>query len=360
MKTFMFPGQGSQSRGMGNTLFDQFAGLTASADAILGYSIKTLCLEDPKGVLDQTRFTQPALYVVNALSYYKKIAETGEKPDFLLGHSLGEFNALLAAECFSFEDGLKLVKKRGELMGEVSGGGMAAVTNASKEEIESILAKNGLMNVDLANYNSGAQIVISGMKEDIARAEPLFEQAGMRYHVLNTSGAFHSRFMAPLKDKFAEYLKTFVFADLKIAVISNVGAQPYRNDQVMVNLSGQMASAVKWVDSIHYLLAGDAQMTFEEIGHGHLLTRMVAKIQREVAEQKVAQEATASIETPSVEAQVNAWNADHGIGTKVKSLAIHEQNLQTRTAATLLFGHRAAVYIKGYKGYFDLNEITAL
>jgi malonyl CoA-acyl carrier protein transacylase len=97
MKTFMFPGQGSQSRGMGGALFDEFKELTVQADHILGYSIKELCLEDRDGALSKTQFTQPALYVVNALTYFKKIRESGIPPDFLAGHSLGDFNALLAA-----------------------------------------------------------------------------------------------------------------------------------------------------------------------------------------------------------------------------------------------------------------------
>lgn len=108
MKVFMFPGQGSQYRGMGGALFDDFKELTARADHVLGYSIKELCLEDPRRELNKTQFTQPALYVVNALCCLRKVQETGAKPDFLVGHSLGEFNALLAAECFDFETGLQL------------------------------------------------------------------------------------------------------------------------------------------------------------------------------------------------------------------------------------------------------------
>ena len=116
MKAYMFPGQGSQAKGMGGTLFDEFSELTQQANEILGYSVKELCLDNPKRELNKTQYTQPALYVVNALSYYKKIQETGQTPDYLAGHSLGEFNALLAAECFDFATGLKLVQKRGELM----------------------------------------------------------------------------------------------------------------------------------------------------------------------------------------------------------------------------------------------------
>src|SRR5205823_13876450 len=123
MLAYIFPGQGSQTRGMGGNLFDDFPELTAQADAILGYSIKKLCLEDPNQELNQTQFTQPALFVVNALTFLKK----NQKPDYVAGHSLGEYNALFAAEVFDFATGLNLVKKRGELMSEAKNGGMAAV-----------------------------------------------------------------------------------------------------------------------------------------------------------------------------------------------------------------------------------------
>ncbi|MBF0103655.1 MAG: acyltransferase domain-containing protein, partial [Desulfobacterales bacterium] len=135
MLTFVFPGQGSQKTGMGESLFDEYKELTAQADEILGYSIKQLCLENLENNLQKTQFTQPALYVVNALSYLKKLDEVGKKPDFVAGHSLGEYNALLAANAFDFETGLKLVQKRGELMSKAIGGGMAAVIGFNRDQI---------------------------------------------------------------------------------------------------------------------------------------------------------------------------------------------------------------------------------
>ena len=144
MLTWVFPGQGSQKKGMGGSLFDDYAALTANAEDILGYSVKKLCLEDPDQQLNQTRFTQPALYIVNALSWLQKREEIGQEPDFLAGHSLGEYNALLAAGGVDFETGLKLVKKRGELMSLASGGAMAAVLNASEDRILDILDRKGL------------------------------------------------------------------------------------------------------------------------------------------------------------------------------------------------------------------------
>ena len=383
MKTFIFPGQGSQAKGMGGSLFDEFPELTQKADKILGYSIKELCLEDPRQELNQTQFTQPALYVVNALSYYKKLKETDQKPDYVAGHSLGEFNALLAAECFDFEAGLKLVRKRGLLMSQATDGGMAAIVNGSKEEIESILEKNGLTNVDLANFNTPSQIVISGHKEEVVNAKPFIQAAKFLYFPLKTSGAFHSRFMEPSRKEFETYLKKFKILPLNIPVISNVTARPYENGKVVSNLSAQITSSVRWSESIQYLL-GLGDMEFEEMGHGKVLTKLVHKIRKEsdipvASEEKpsqATQEPAAKPKTEpkpkaaktkqdgkekqsiTVQEKVNAWNKTHPIGTKVKSDLIEDDNLETRTEAVVLFGHRAAVYMKGYNGYFDLDEIS--
>lgn len=164
MVTCVFPGQGSQRKGMGGTLFDEFEELTAKADEILGYSIKEMCLRDPNRRLSETQYTQPALYTVNALSYLKKVKETRKTPDYVAGHSLGEYNALFASGVFNFEDGLKIVKKRGELMGRATGGGMAAVIGLNEGQIEDILKRNNLQSIDIANYNTPSQIVISGKK----------------------------------------------------------------------------------------------------------------------------------------------------------------------------------------------------
>src|SRR5690625_3798150 len=138
MKAFVFPGQGAQQKGMGASMYEKFKDKVASADRILGYSIRDLCLEDPQYLLGQTEYTQPALYIVSALNYFDKISSSGRIPDFVAGHSLGEYNALLAAGAFDFETGLKLVKKRGELMSQISVGGMAAVVVLNVVNIEKI------------------------------------------------------------------------------------------------------------------------------------------------------------------------------------------------------------------------------
>src|SRR5215510_14092967 len=176
----LFPGQGSQRRGMGQGLFDEvreYAAVERDVDTILGYSLRKLCLEDPDTRLKETQFTQPSLYVVNALHYYKAVSE-GIRPAFLAGHSLGEYNGLLAAGVFDFLTGLRLVKKRGELMSQARNGAMAAVIGLSADAIAKLIRENGLASIDVANFNSPSQIVLSGPVEDIKRVGPIFEKGG--------------------------------------------------------------------------------------------------------------------------------------------------------------------------------------
>jgi malonyl CoA-acyl carrier protein transacylase len=282
MVTFVFPGQGSQSKGMGGALFDEFKELTAAADEILGYSIKELCLEDPDLKLDQTQYTQPALYFVSALSYLKRIKETGERPDFVCGHSLGEYTALLAAGAYDLGSGLKLVQKRGELMGRATGGGMAAVIGIEAEQVAEVLKRNNFSSIDIANLNSVYQIVISGPKNDIEKAKPVFEAvSGVKLFMpLKTSGAFHSRYMEASKREFENFLKPVGFNHLQIPVISNVHARPYQQPDIKANLSDQIVKPVRWAETIRYLL-GRGGTEFVEIGPGKVLTGLVQRIRKE-------------------------------------------------------------------------------
>jgi malonyl CoA-acyl carrier protein transacylase len=269
---------------MGAALFDRFADLAARADEILGYSVRDLCVHDPHGHLKQTQFTQPAVFVVNAFAYLNKLAEGGREPDYLIGHSLGELNALLAAGCFDFELGVRVVRKRAELMSQSSAGAMAAVMNARAAQIEQLLLDNGFTTIDLANYNTPSQIVISGTEDEITRAEEIFTAAGYRYALLNTSGAFHSRLMRPAQERFGAYLRGIALADPKIPVISNATALPYGASQVQMNLTAQIASTVRWLESIQYLRgigsAAAEVMEFEEVGHGEVLTKLLNNIRQ--------------------------------------------------------------------------------
>ncbi|WP_276736073.1 ACP S-malonyltransferase [Bacillus sp. (in: firmicutes)] len=282
MITYVFPGQGSQQKGMGQGLFEQYQHLTDQADQILGYSIEKLCTEKSYLDLNHTQYTQPALYVVNALSYLKRVEETGRKPDFTAGHSLGEYNALFAAGAFDFGTGLRFVKKRGELMGRITGGGMAAVIGLTKEQVTAVLEEHRLRDIDVANENTLRQIVISGQKNEIEKARTVFENnKGVKlFHPLNVSGAFHSRYMNKAKQEFKQFIDSFHFAPLSIPVISNVYAEPYHQDRIKETLSEQMDSTVKWTDSIRFLM-GRGEMEFEEIGPGTVLTGLIHRIKNE-------------------------------------------------------------------------------
>lgn len=280
MTTIIFPGQGSQAKGMGGSLFSEFPDITKKADNILGYSIEKLCLEDTNNQLNSTNFTQPALYVVNALSYLKKLQENGKKPEYVTGHSLGEYSALFAAEVYDFETGLKLVQKRGELMSKATGGGMAAVVGLKSDVIENILNKNNLSTISIANYNSKLQTIISGPKDAIQAAEGLFTKSGaMLYMPLKVSGAFHSSYMNDAQQEYANFLKDFTFNTPKIITIANLDALPYQHDKIASNLTLQINHPVLWTQSIEYLLAR-GESAFTEVGPGKVLTGLVSKIQK--------------------------------------------------------------------------------
>ena len=275
---FVFPGQGSQSAGMGGELFDQFPELVNQADEVLGCSSKELCLDDPENRLNQTDYTQPALYVVNALTYLSKTENTDLRPDFVAGHSLGEYNALFAAGAFDFITGLKLVQKRGQIMVKVTGGGMAAVIGMQPDKIKQVLKDASFESIDIANLNSPKQTVISGRKEDIDAVKTVFEDAGVRLFIpLKVSGAFHSRYMQDAQNEFADFLKNFEFQPVQIPVIANYTAAPYQNDETMNNMVQQISSPVRWVESIKYLKQ-QPEPEFEEIGPGNVLTKLIKQI----------------------------------------------------------------------------------
>lgn len=275
MLAYVFPGQGSQFRGMGSDLFAEFPELIAAADAVLGYSIKTLCLDDPNQQLNQTQFTQPALYTINALSYLKKLQATGKKPDYVAGHSLGEYNALLAADVFDFVTGLKLVQKRGELMSQASGGGMAAIIGLSPDEIHAILQKNNFVDVGIANYNAPKQSVISGLKEEIERAKSFFQHAA--FIPLKVSGAFHSQLMSSAQAHFAKFIAQFTFATPRVPVLANVDAKPYHPAIIQENLTQQITHSVQWTAIVNYLLT-KKNIQIEEVGPGNVLSKLIQQI----------------------------------------------------------------------------------
>ncbi|MCW3465910.1 ACP S-malonyltransferase [Chitinophaga nivalis] len=274
MKAIMFPGQGSQYKGMGKDLFPLFDKETQLANEILGYDIAELCVKDPNRLLGQTAYTQPALYVVNALQYYRQ--ESNDRPDYLLGHSLGEYNALLAAGAFDFETGLRLVQKRGALMAAASGGGMAAILGIGAAAVKEQLLEEGYTDIDVANYNTPTQTVIAGPQQTIDKAVKYFESKGTKAVLLFVSAPFHSRYMQPAADEFSVFLRQFTFSPLTIPVIANATAAVYADHQIAALLSRQIQSSVQWTDTIRVLM-GKGVATYEEVG-GKVLTKMVNEI----------------------------------------------------------------------------------
>ncbi|MFF8001839.1 ACP S-malonyltransferase [Streptomyces sp. NPDC007917] len=277
MKVYGFPGQGSQRRLMGKGLFARFPEETATADRVLGYSIEELCLKDPRRELGRTEFTQPALYVVGALSYLAHTEEDPTPPDFLIGHSLGEYAALFAAGVFDFETGLRLVQRRGELMAAAGGGAMAAVVGVDEAAVTGVLDDAGLDGLDLANYNAMDQFVLSGPAEQIDTACSAFEATGARTVRLNVSAPLHSRYMRPAAEAFGRFLDGFTLRPPTIPVLANVDAMPYTADTLGERLTAQITSPVRWTDTIRRLM-GQGDFEFVELGPGQVLTKLVTRI----------------------------------------------------------------------------------
>ncbi|MFE3472463.1 ACP S-malonyltransferase [Streptomyces bacillaris] len=280
MRCYVFPGQGTQKKGMGRSLFGRFPDLRRRADRVLGYPIDELCLENPERRLSDTVYAQPAIYVVNAL-HWSAAQEDLPPADFFAGHSLGEYSALFAAGAFDFETGLTLVRRRAELMSQVSGGAMAAVVGLSEQIVEETLKRHGATGVVIANHNAPEQFVLSGSREELARIKPVFEKAeGIRGFVpVRVSGPFHAPAMAPAADRFRSLLASVEVGELRTPVISNVTGRPFGPDAQEVRdlLADQIAQPVRWTDCIRYLR--DAGVSaFTELGESKVLTSLIDRI----------------------------------------------------------------------------------
>ena len=273
----LFPGQGSQHPGMGRGLFERFPDLAAQADRILGESIERLCVSNPDDKLSNTAHAQPALFVVNALAHLARLQDEPRQPSFYAGHSLGEYNALWAAGVFDFETGLRLVRKRGELMSQASGGGMAAVIGMPADDLKRAISDFAFDTLDVANYNARLQTVISGPRRDIEDFAAVFEEIkDCRYVVLKVSGAFHSRYMKASEAAFERELAAVEMRPSRIPVISNRHARPYPASPAEMRsvLASQISHSVRWRDSMAHLReAGCTE--FREVGPGRVLTGLL-------------------------------------------------------------------------------------
>jgi malonyl CoA-acyl carrier protein transacylase len=276
---YVFPGQGSQALGMGRDLFPRYPHIVAQADLILGYSIVDLCLEGPAERLNDTRFTQPAMFVVNALSYLEKVRNTGVLPACVAGHSLGEYNALFAAGAFDFATGLELVNGRAAAMGAVSGGGMAAVLGCASDIVVRMCGEHAGGSVDVANLNAPAQTVISGPLDAVSSLGAALQRHGAQVIPLRVSAPFHSRYMKPAADAFGPSLSGVRFARLAMDVIANVTARPYESsDSIAACLTAQITQQVRWLDTVRYL-ATRPEAVIEEVGPGRVLSSLLRQIE---------------------------------------------------------------------------------
>jgi trans-AT polyketide synthase/acyltransferase/oxidoreductase domain-containing protein len=208
-------------------------------------------------------------------------------PEFLAGHSLGEYNALWVAQSFDFETGLRLVKRRAELMGEAPQGGMAAIVGLELDLVRELLLQPDLAALDLANLNTPHQHVLAGPEDVLARARTHFEARGGKFVRLDVSAACHSRYMGSARRAFEQFLAGFELQGPRVPVVANVTAEPYGPAEVKALLARQITSPVCWSDSVRKLMGIDG-MRFEVVGDGDVLARMVAKIQRRASSLRCA------------------------------------------------------------------------
>lgn len=287
---FVFPGQGAQAVGMGKDVYNalpQSRAVFEKGDEVLGFPLSQLVFEGPDSELKQTVNTQPAL-VTTSVAYLEALSGRGLSPDYVAGHSLGEYSALVAANVLSYEDAVKLVRLRGRFMEEAVPGGqgaMAAVLGAEREALaelcRSISAEGST--VELANVNCPGQIVVSGSQAGVdAVVQRVKEAGGKRAIPLEVSGPFHSSMMKEAAERLAAELKSITFNAPSVPVIVNVTASPVTDpEEIRELLVRQVFSPVLWQDSVEWLIKAGVD-TFVEIGSGSVLAGLIRKIDKNV------------------------------------------------------------------------------
>jgi [acyl-carrier-protein] S-malonyltransferase len=286
---YLFPGQGAQFVGMGKDVTEQFPpakGIFEKANKVVGFDLAKICFEGPAEKLNTTTMSQPAIFTVSAAILEAMRSAKSLTPDVTAGLSMGEYTALYAAGLISFEDGLLLVKKRGEAMqaaAEASSGGMVAIIGLDEEKTRALCAEAAQGEIlEPVNFNCLGQIAISGTKTACQRAEQLAEKYGaMKAVRLEVAGAFHTTMMSPAVKALGEALaKTKIAEPTNTKVIANITAEYYTSAaQIREGLTKQLAQPIYWQKCVERLMA-DGVDTFYEIGPGKVLTGLMRRINR--------------------------------------------------------------------------------
>lgn len=287
---YIFPGQGSQVVGMGKDLFDNFPParqVFEEADEALGFSLSGMCFNGTTEDLALTENTQPAILTTSVAAFRAMEGKNFPPPDFVAGHSLGEYSALVAAGAMSFVDAVRTVRKRGQYMQEavpVGVGAMAAILGLPIETVEVACAEAAEGEVcSPANINSPSQIVIAGNTDAVDRAIELLKERGAKRAIkLNVSAPFHCALMLPAQERLAADLANINFSDLRFPIIENVsGEANAKSERVCKALTEQVSSPVRWAESVENLI-NEGVETFVEVGAGKVLSGLVRQISRDV------------------------------------------------------------------------------
>ncbi len=284
---FVFPGQGSQTAGMGKAVADAYPEareVFEIADRTLGFELSRICFEGPDSDLQLTENTQPAI-LATSIAIQRVLGSRGLQPDWVAGHSLGEYSALVAAGSLRLEDALALVRKRGRYMQEavpVGRGAMAAILGLSAEKVQQLCREVAEAEVvEPANFNGAGQVVISGQAEAVKRASIKAKDYGARRAIpLLVSAPFHCRLMQPAAARLARDLKDASFSDLRVPLVTNVDAAPIRKaGEAREALERQVTAPVRWEESVQKLVEEGATR-FLEVGSGKVLSGLVRKIHK--------------------------------------------------------------------------------
>lgn len=280
---FLFPGQGAQAVGMGKDLYENCESAKKvfdTANVVLGKSITDLCFEGPEDALKQTVNTQPCIVTMSIAALEALKSACDITPSYTAGHSLGEYCAMYASGVMSLETALKAIQKRADLMGQTKGGAMAAVLNSTEEALkESLKEASEVGYVDVANYNSPAQVVITGDEKAVAKAGELLLAKGARRVVpLAVSGAFHSKFMENAGLEFEKFVADLDLNNAEVPVFTNVDATATTNaEDFRVKMPKQIYSSVHWTQTIQKMIEDGVEI-FVEIGPGKVLAGLNKKI----------------------------------------------------------------------------------